>query len=412
MANCILLTIDSLRSDYFTPDRFSECYPRFEADFEMFSSAYANGVATPFSFPALLAGELVRGNGVLPESSRTLAEIATDAIGYSNNPLLNRARGYERGFDRYRSEPIREWHRRLAARITSVLSSRRTAEALLRNHVSPRTYFRLTHTLNYTPADVVVSHVTRKLPLEGGLLWAHFMDPHFPHTPADVRDRRPQADATVEEIREANALFGEREWNTLPVMDEELDVVRNGYERNVRFVDRQLSRLFGELERRDQYRQSLIVVTADHGEAFGEKGVRNHEWGADPIDELIRVPLAIKYPAEADTGQSQALVGHRDLYDGLADWLASGGESRFSLDGSDRVVSKSNSAIRVTTDDGWMVRRRDGSTDRSGTVDEESRERLSGAEFPGVRLADGETPGVDSVTEHPSYERLEALGYV
>jgi arylsulfatase A-like enzyme len=60
------------------------------------------------------------------------------------------------------------------------------------------------------------------------------------------------------------------------------------------------------------YDNTLLIVTADHGEAFGEHGQWQH--GAAPYQELIRVPLLMRFPGQLSAGQVfRENVQHIDL---------------------------------------------------------------------------------------------------
>jgi arylsulfatase A-like enzyme len=64
------------------------------------------------------------------------------------------------------------------------------------------------------------------------------------------------------------------------------------YDRKLRYLDHELIGFLHWLETRPDFERTVIVVTADHGEAFGEHGY----WGHDRYlyEELIRVPLYVK----------------------------------------------------------------------------------------------------------------------
>jgi len=65
------------------------------------------------------------------------------------------------------------------------------------------------------------------------------------------------------------------------------------YDDSIRAVDRGIQTLIEDLKARGLYDAALIIVTADHGEAFGEHGTYMHE---DAYEQCARVPLIIKYP--------------------------------------------------------------------------------------------------------------------
>ena len=55
------------------------------------------------------------------------------------------------------------------------------------------------------------------------------------------------------------------------------------------------------LRRLDLYDDTLVVVTADHGEHFGEKGFYSH--GHSLFDEILHVPMVLKLPGSRSAGR-------------------------------------------------------------------------------------------------------------
>lgn len=84
-------------------------------------------------------------------------------------------------------------------------------------------------------------------------------------------------------------------------------------------VDRQIGRLFAGLRARGLDQDTLVVVTGDHGEAFGEP---HPTWGHGfrLYDEGVRVPLMIWNPRLFPRGaRAGTLGGHVDLSPTVAD---------------------------------------------------------------------------------------------
>ena len=69
---------------------------------------------------------------------------------------------------------------------------------------------------------------------------------------------------------------------------------REAYENGVRTLDTALSNYLRRAEAAHVFDDTIIVVTADHGESFGEHDTLHH--GRRLYDELLRVPLAIRAP--------------------------------------------------------------------------------------------------------------------
>lgn len=86
-------------------------------------------------------------------------------------------------------------------------------------------------------------------------------------------------------------------------------------------VDRQLGRLFEGLRARGLDDETLVVVTADHGEAFGEP---HATWGHGfrLYDEGVRIPLMLWSPVLfPNGGRSQAVAGQVDVAPTVLDVL-------------------------------------------------------------------------------------------
>ena len=68
-----------------------------------------------------------------------------------------------------------------------------------------------------------------------------------------------------------------------------------GYVRSIEEADGKVGRMVELLERAGERDRTLIIVTADHGQSFGESGNVYHGCGA--TDSILRVPLVVGAPA-------------------------------------------------------------------------------------------------------------------
>lgn len=71
------------------------------------------------------------------------------------------------------------------------------------------------------------------------------------------------------------------------------------------------------LKKMGLYDQTFFILTSDHGESFGEHGVNSH--GGVPFDELIRIPLIMKFPDSRFYGKIMDLVQHIDIFPTILD---------------------------------------------------------------------------------------------
>jgi arylsulfatase A-like enzyme len=83
------------------------------------------------------------------------------------------------------------------------------------------------------------------------------------------------------------------------------------YDGAIAYLDDRLRDLVESLRTLGVYDNSLIIVTADHGEGFGEHGYLGH--GRSLYQEQLHVPLVVKYPHERDGATVDSLVSSLDL---------------------------------------------------------------------------------------------------
>lgn len=85
------------------------------------------------------------------------------------------------------------------------------------------------------------------------------------------------------------------------------------YDGEIAFTDEYIGRFFSKLKRLGIYDDTLIIVTSDHGEAFFEHGIKGHS--SLPYEELIRVPLIIKFPTSVDHPRGSTFPGQASILD-------------------------------------------------------------------------------------------------
>jgi arylsulfatase A-like enzyme len=66
------------------------------------------------------------------------------------------------------------------------------------------------------------------------------------------------------------------------------------YDGEIAYTDHQLGRLLDRLRAGGRWARTVVLVTADHGEEFGEHGTFEH--GASVYQPLMRVPLVLRVP--------------------------------------------------------------------------------------------------------------------
>ncbi|MGH7150489.1 MAG: sulfatase family protein, partial [Planctomycetota bacterium] len=119
-------------------------------------------------------------------------------------------------------------------------------------------------------------------------LWVHYLDPHLPYDAPGSARSVPLSfleDMRVGRVAPAGALPQARE----------------AYAEEVLYADREIGRLLAHLRARDLEKETLVVLTSDHGEEFGEHGGFEH--GHSLHDEVLRVPLLLAFPGSRHAGR-------------------------------------------------------------------------------------------------------------
>ena len=84
----------------------------------------------------------------------------------------------------------------------------------------------------------------------------------------------------------------------------ELDLLRRSYEAVLAGLDGRVASLIRILERAGRWENTLLVVTSDHGQAFGEHGHVFH--GRNPFEPVLHIPLWIRWPRGEGGGQRRS----------------------------------------------------------------------------------------------------------
>jgi hypothetical protein len=124
-------------------------------------------------------------------------------------------------------------------------------------------------------------------------VYVHTMDPHVPYAPPEpfnlMFEPHPEPGHPGKDPR-----FDYKE-----PLDRERLIAQ--YDGSIAYGDQEFGRFIDELKRRGVYEQALIVFTADHGEEFLDHGKWLH--GRSVFDELILVPLIVKFPGNQHAGR-------------------------------------------------------------------------------------------------------------
>jgi arylsulfatase len=122
-------------------------------------------------------------------------------------------------------------------------------------------------------------------------MFLHTYDIHYPYTPPAPFDKMFLPDG--EPPYHLGDKHGQEYWNDLDLTREEFIWLSRRYDGGVRHTDRDMMKLWMELQRRGLLDNTIVIVLSDHGESLGERLFVGHR---EPYDVQIHVPLIMVIP--------------------------------------------------------------------------------------------------------------------
>jgi arylsulfatase A-like enzyme len=121
----------------------------------------------------------------------------------------------------------------------------------------------------------------------------HYGNPHLPHrfrkpyTALYLGDRSAEAKKVNQDPHRYMA-------GKVSMSEEDFEILKALYDGELSYLDFMLNEVFELLRERGIFDDTLLIITADHGENIGDHGLMAHQYCL--YDTLIRVPLIIRYP--------------------------------------------------------------------------------------------------------------------
>jgi len=123
-------------------------------------------------------------------------------------------------------------------------------------------------------------------------------------------------------------------------LEDDVQLALDQYDASIRFVDDELRRFVAELEARDLLSSTILVITSDHGESFGEYGIPDvGHTGNNLHQNITRVPWILLHPELQYRGRIEDRVGLIDFPNTILALL--GIAERFPGGGRDVLASRS-----------------------------------------------------------------------
>lgn len=117
-------------------------------------------------------------------------------------------------------------------------------------------------------------------------LWVHYFDPHSPY------DFREEFEVTKQ--------TGTPDHTKRRGQDEVPDALK-AYNSEILYTDFHVGKLLDALDKTGLRDETIVVLTADHGESIGERGYQGHSHRL--LESVVHVPLIFRHPKTIEAGR-------------------------------------------------------------------------------------------------------------
>ena len=326
--NILLIVLDTVRADRLSSFGYDRpTSPELDAFAERairFNNFYSTSVWTIPSHASLFTGlfpvrhQATQERRWLPSEFVTLAEVLQNT-GYttwaaSGNPnvseRINLARGFERFIETWRRESNEEIED--AAEVPSGHSNNVAFAQFLATSERDRPFFAF---INYVDAHVPLA------------------------PPSPYLERFLRIPERLDRALRLGRLRSHEHFIGAPYGAEDLELLSDLYDAEIAYLSHVVEELLEMLQEDGRYEDTLIVITSDHGEHFGEQELLGHMFGL--YNTTVRIPLMIRLPHGARAGDVDTRKGQLvDLFPTLLN-AAGVAPSTMETHGSDLLAQDS-----------------------------------------------------------------------
>jgi arylsulfatase A-like enzyme len=291
--NIALIVMDTVRVDHLSCYGYRrETTPHldaFAADARLYTNALSPASWTLPSHASLFTGLSCSAHGLgwlhlcLDACFRTLAEqLAADGyqtVGLSSNAIITPETGLARGFQTFwdlSGSPFQPYAPRMHAQLARWFKDR---------YDPNRPFFLF---MNYVEAHEPYAPPREALRFASLGAW----------------DRWRSADQTQ---RMNDYVLAGGELSSRDIAD-----LESLYDDEIGYIDEEIGEVLTFFKSQGLDENTLVVITADHGEHFGEHHVMSHQYSI--YQPLVHVPLLVRHPARFSPGSEERMVQSHDIY--------------------------------------------------------------------------------------------------
>ena len=310
--NILLISLDSLRADHLsmyghsrtTSPNLQQLWTQEQTT--VFKNAYATTTWTLPSHTSVFTGREPAEHGIFDKGkkidpSQTLPHILSkrgyQTAAFINNGWLTQAGitdGFDSRFDIFEMEMPSNQVTKQLNRLKIVLS--------LKDNGAQTTIHQFKNWMDST---------------DNWFSFLHFNEPHYLYNPPRSYQEPYLSGSAIPSILKQRRVFtkkGEFYAGKTSVSESEMNTFTDLYDGEIQYIDEQLGRLFDYLKKTGEWEDTLLIVFADHGELFGERGLVGHHFCLD--NALLHIPLLIKWPAASSSCPSvnESATSLKDIF--------------------------------------------------------------------------------------------------
>jgi len=318
--NVLLVSIDTLRADHLSCygyDRDTSPHiDRLADESVRFANVFAPAPWTLPSHATMLTGlhsfnlGVVSEKSTIPKNVPMVTELLHQA-GYQTAAFVDSMprgfvgaeRGFDRGFETFQHAP----HRPGLPFRYEIDATMQAAEQWLEARDQTRPFFLFLHTKAVHSVPAAKSGDPRNPP---------YFSPEPNHsrylteTQARLQWGGKKEPNAVQYLRDHNVAFASAKMDPRSYPEERTEALKAIYDGAIHYMDEQIGRLLRKLDQMSLSDQTVVIITADHGEAFLEHNFFLH---VELYKQLLHVPLIIRLPKDRTPRVVETPVGLEDI---------------------------------------------------------------------------------------------------
>ena len=323
--NIILISIDTLRADHVSSYGYhrntTPNLDRLAEEGVRFTNAYSTAVWTPPAHASMLTGlypsmhQAVDYKSLSPRIP-TIAEVLRkngyQTVGFVNNPAVGAFVGLERGHETFyeiwkgvtsKNPVVRGGHflyRQVVSALGKMDQGARKTNRLIKN------WFK-----------------TQRDAEKPFYMFVHHIEPHNPLNPPRPFRNYFRSKITgevdqhkIDKMADNPLVFFT---DSLKMTDAENQVLIDLYDCEIAYVDHMVGDFLNDLRDQKLLDNTLVIVTADHGEHFGEHNLYSHV--SSLYEPIVHIPFIVRYPAAFQPDVTDVPVQHVDIFPTIMEML-------------------------------------------------------------------------------------------